>query len=228
MIRTTLLTAVLALAAPALLAQSTAEPASMPAAQSILGRIEGDSYVAPSGTYKITLPVLPELGGEVMDTPEMVQFQDSVNTQVTIACIELDPAQNWLLETKGKKDYLVEFFARYVHTEYAQQFPGSKVESARYLPSVQGGSVLAFNLVPGGTMFSHRITLLEGDPIPVAKRGNILFIRGKHLYSISTELAEKAIERSTYNKTTAEEDDILRKRLLGLIDKMAFLEPAKK
>ncbi len=223
MIRTLLLSALFATATPFVFAQATEEEV-----PPLAGKIEGDAYLAPTGTYKITIPVLPELGGDLEDTPNAVHFHDTVNTHASIACFPLDASQSWLLETKGKKEYLVEFFTRYVQTDFAQRYPGSKVESARYLPSLNEGSVLAYNLLPGGTMFPQRITLLEGDPIPVAKRGNLLFIKNNHLYILSIELAEKVIERSTYNKTTAEEDDILRKRLIGLLDKMTFLDPTKK
>ncbi len=221
MLRLTLLTALLAATAPALLAQSTEEA---PPVQ-LVGKIAGETYIAAGGNYTITIPVLPELGGTVDDTPQSVHFQDTVSTFITVACLPMDATQSWLHETKGKKDFLSEFFVRSVHSEFAQQFPGSKIESARFIPSVQNGALLTFNLIPGGTMFNHRITLVDGDPIPVAKRGNLLFVRDNHVYIISTELVEKVVERSTYTKTTAEEDDILRKRLLGVLDKMTFVAP---
>ena len=42
---------------------------------------------------------------------------------------------------------------------------------------------------------------------------------------LSTELAERVLERSTYSKTTAEEDELLRQRLLALLAKIEFRQP---
>jgi hypothetical protein len=60
----------------------------------------------------------------------------------------------------------------------------------------------------------------------VAKRGNLVFIQNGYVYVISIELAEKALERSSFNKTIAEEDSLLRTRLLGFLDKITFTAPA--
>jgi hypothetical protein len=64
-------------------------------------------------------------------------------------------------------------------------------------------------------------------------RGNLLFVRNGHVFVLSIELAEKVIEGKSFNKTTAEEDEILRKRLLDIVDKITFTKttasaPAKK
>ena len=40
------------------------------------------------------------------------------------------------------------------------------------------------------------------------------------------ELAEKVIEGKSYGKSVAEQDEILRKRLLEMVDKITFLKPA--
>ena len=42
---------------------------------------------------------------------------------------------------------------------------------------------------------------------------------------LSIELAERILERSTYKKTTAEEDEILRQRLVELLGKVTFSTP---
>ena len=60
---------------------------------------------------------------------------------------------------------------------------------------------------------------------PVAKRGNLLFVRNNTLYIISTELAERVIERSTYKKSVREEDDLLRQRLADMLKKIEFARP---
>ena len=48
-------------------------------AQGLAGKIEGKSYVSPTGIFKVVIPVLPELGGEITDTPNVVTFQDDFN-----------------------------------------------------------------------------------------------------------------------------------------------------
>jgi len=58
--------------------------------------------------------------------------------------------------------------------------------------------------------------------VAVAKRGNLLFVKNGHIFVISTELAERAIEGKAYKKTTVEEDDLLRQRLNDLVDKIQF------
>ena len=88
------------------------------------------------------------------------------------------------------------------------------------------GSLLTYLLVPGGTMFPDRVQPLGGDSIPVAKRGNLLFVRNNFVYVISIELAERVIEGKAYGKSTDEQDEILRKRLLDMVDRITFTAPA--
>lgn len=189
----------------------------------IAGRVEGTQYVAPSGSYKISLPVLPELGGRIVDTPEVVTFEDDFNTHASIACFKMDATQRWEHETRGRKDYLIWFFSNFVQTDFQERFPGSKIESAKYIPSIEGGALLTYNLLPGGTMFRGRAGYIETEEPLTAKRGNLLFIREGFVYVLSVELAEKALERFSYTKTTAEEDELLRKRLLELFARITFL-----
>jgi hypothetical protein len=75
-------------------------------------------------------------------------------------------------------------------------------------------------------MFPDRLPAVSNDVLPVAKRGNLLFIRNEHVFVISIELAEKVIEGKSYGKNVAEQDEILRKRLLEMVDKITFLKPA--
>ena len=84
------------------------------------------------------------------------------------------------------------------------------------------GALLTYLLVPGGTMFADRVPQLSATKVPVAKRGNLLFVRGGHVFVISTELAERVIEGKSYSKTTAEEDELLRTRLLDMLSKISF------
>ena len=71
-------------------------------------------------------------------------------------------------------------------------------------------------------MFADRVPQLSVTKVPVAKRGNLLFVRGGHVFVISTELAERVIEGKSYSKTTAEEDELLRTRLLDILSKISF------
>ncbi|MBL9188474.1 MAG: hypothetical protein JNK23_13390 [Opitutaceae bacterium] len=204
--------AVLALAASALAVH----------AQSLHGKVEGKTYHAPNGLYKIAIPVLPELGGEVTDTPNVVTFQDDFTTHVSIAAFPQDATQRWELSTRGLKDYLIYFFSNFVLADFKQNFDGVQIESAKFVPGTQEGSLLTYLLVPGGSMFGDRIPRLSLDRVPVAKRGNLVFVRNGHIFVISTELAERAIEGKSYDKKTEEEDEILRNRLLDLVSKITF------
>ncbi|MDP3071045.1 MAG: hypothetical protein Q8N18_12195 [Opitutaceae bacterium] len=191
-------------------------------APSLHGKIEGKTYHAPYGLFKVAVPVLPELGGEVTDTPNVVTFQDDFNTHVSIAAFPQDATQRWELSTRGLKDYLIYFFSNFVLSDFKQNFEGVQIESAKFLPSAQEGSLLTYLLVPGGSMFGDRIPRIFLEREPVAKRGNLLFVRNGHIFVISTELAERAIEGKSYDKKTEEEDELLRNRLLDILSKMTF------
>lgn len=191
-----------------------------------LGRLEGDQYVSPTGAFRVKLPVLPELGGAIDETENVVTFQDQFNVHASIACFPMDATQRWENETRGRRDYLIWFFDNFVQADFQGRFPGSRIESAKFLHGVEGGALLAYNLLPGGSMFEDRIILTGNETVPVAKRGNLLFVHDRNVYVLSIELAEKVVERSTYKKTTEEEDEILRRRLLELLNKMRFTEPA--
>lgn len=207
--------------------------ASIVHAQGLEGKIEGRNYVSPTGIFKVAIPVLPELGGEITDTPNVVTFQDDFNVHVSIAAFPQDATQRWENSTRGTKDYLVYFFSNVVLRDFKQTFQGVTMESAKFLPSFLDGSLLTYFLVPGGTMFRERVPLLSPDQLPPAKRGNLLFVRNTHVFVVSIELAERVIEGRLYTKTTAEEDEILRNRLYDIVSKMTFAkpptaEPAKK
>lgn len=193
--------------------------------QGLEGKIEGKSYVSPTGIFKVVIPVLPELGGDITDTPNVVTFQDDFNVHVSIAAFPQDATQRWELSTRGTKDYLIYFFSNFVLSDFKQTFDGVQIESAKYVPGMLDGALLTYLLVPGGTMFGHRVPQLSSDRIPIAKRGNLLFVRNGHIFVISIELAERVIEGRSYNKTTAEEDEILRNRLTDIVNKIAFAQP---
>jgi len=190
------------------------------------GKIEGRTYFSATGVFHMTIPVLPELGGTINDTENVVTFGDDFKTHVSVAVFAQDTTQHWENETRGRQDYLVYFFSSYVMPDFQQRAPGAKIESARFLPGIKDGALIVYTLLPGGSMFADRISLSgEPDPSLVAKRGNLLFVKNDHVFVISTELAERVLEHSTYHKTTAEEDALLRTRLLGLLGSMEFSNP---
>jgi len=188
------------------------------------GKIEGNTYLSPTGQFKVTIPVLPELGGEITDTANVVTFQDDFNVHISIAAFAQDATQRWEMSTRGLKDYLIYFFSNFVFGDFKQNFEGAEIESAKFVPGMLDGALIAHLLVPGGTMFEDRVfSLGTASRIPVAKRGNLLFVRNSHIFVISTELAERIIEGSSYKKTTEEEDEILVQRLNDIVGKMQLV-----
>ena len=195
--------------------------------EALIGRIEGNSYVSPTGAFRVTVPVLPELGGRVVDTENVVTFQDDFNVLCTIAAFPMDATLRWEYSTRGRKDYLAYFFANFVMPDFQQAFPGARAESAKYAPGIGDGALLVYLLLPGGSMFAHKLPFLaENETLPDAKRGNLLVVREGWKIVASIELAERILERSTYNKTTVQEDEILRQRLIDLLGKITFTTPA--
>ena len=196
--------------------------ASVASAQGLEGKVEGKTYISPTGMFKVTIPVLPELGGDITDTPNVVTFQDDFNVHVSIAAFPQDATQRWENSTRGVKDYLIYFFSNFVLADFKQTFEGVQIESAKFVPGTMEGALLTYLLVPGGTMFADRVPQLSATKVAVAKRGNLLFVRGGHVFVISTELAERVIEGKSYSKTTTEEDELLRNRLLDILSKISF------
>lgn len=193
----------------------------------LIGRVEGKTYVSPTGAFTVPIPVLPELGGRIVDTDNVVTFQDNFNVMYTIAAFPMDATQRWEHSTRGLKDYLAYFFANFVMPDFQQSFQGARAESAKFVPSLAGGSLLVYTLLPGGSMFADKLTFVSPDEkLPEAKRGNIVFVHDGWIFVLSMELAERITERSSYHKTTAEEDDLLRQRLVELYKKLEFTKPA--
>jgi hypothetical protein len=191
----------------------------------LVGKIEGKRYASPTGVFKVTIPVLPELGGNITDTPNVVTFQDDFNVHISIASFPQDATQRWEYSTRGVKDYLIYFFSNFVLSDFKQSFEGVQVESAKFIPGTLEGSLIAYILLPGGSMFMDKVPQIAGGAVPIAKRGNLLFVKNGHIFVISVELSEKVIEGRTYKKTTTEEDDILRQRLLDVVAKIEFSKP---
>src|SRR5687768_12051066 len=113
-------------------------------AQGLEGKVEGKTYISPTGIFKVVIPVLPELGGDITDTPNVVTFQDDFNVHVSIAAFPQDATQRWELSTRGPKDYLIYFFSNFVLSDFKQTFEGVQIESAKFVPGMMDGALLTY------------------------------------------------------------------------------------
>ena len=190
----------------------------------LTGKMESDTYVSATGEFRFPSPVLPELGGKITDTENVVTFSDSFNVHISLACFPQDASQKWELETRGRRDYLLYFFTTFVLADFQRRYPGSQIESARFVPELLDGALIAYALLPGGSFFEGRNSVLgNSGPAPVtAKRGTLLFARLGHVYVVSTELAERATQRSTYQQSVEKEDAVLNERLTALASRFIF------
>lgn len=193
----------------------------------LYGVVKGSHYTIASGLFRVAVPVLPELGGQVHDTENVVTFDDDVSTHVSIAAFPFDLSQKWEFETRGVRDYLAYFYAEFVFPDFLQRHPGSLNEASEFSPELQGGALLVYTLLPGGSFFEDKASVLptpRQEP-PVAKRGTLLFVREGAIFILSAELAERVTQRSTFQKTPAEENALLRERLLALVGRMTIPAP---
>jgi hypothetical protein len=192
----------------------------------LAGKMEGDNYVSATGEFSLPLPVLRELGGNVTDTANVVTFSDNFSTHISIACFPQDALQRWELDTRGLRDYLLYFFTDFVLADFTRRFPGSNIESARFIPELMDGALVTYALLPGGSHFEGKDNML-GAParLVTAKRGTLLFMRNRHVYVLSTELAERATQRSTYESTPEKENAVLTTRLTELARRLVFPAP---
>jgi hypothetical protein len=193
-------------------------------AAGLVGRVEGDTYVSPTGAFKIRIPVLAGLGGGIVDTPSLVTFQDEVSTHISIVAIPQDATERWEMDTRGTKDYLIYFFKTYAFADFQRTYKDAKIESALFIPGYMGGAMIAYVLLPGGSMFAdHYPSIATDAKPPVAKRGNLIFVKNGFVFVVSTELAERVIEGSAYSMTTDDENVLLRERLTDIVARMQFL-----
>lgn len=183
----------------------------------LAGRVVGEHYQSATGAFRMRIPVLPVLGGRILDTPNVVTFEDDFTTRLSVACFALDLPQKWELESRGRQAYLRYFFTTFVQPDFARRFPAMTIEAYRFLPGVQEGALAVFALLPGGSYFDGYNELDPANPtLPpaVAKRGTLLFVQQGHTYVLSTELAERVTQPSTFRLTAEEENDLLAQRLL--------------
>lgn len=198
-------------------------------AANLYGKMDGQSYVAPGGHYKIQVPVLPEFGGEVHDTENVVTFDDSVSTHISIANFPLDMSLKWEFETRGAREFLASFYATYVLSDFQARYPDTSTDGVQFLPGLLDGALVVFAQLPGGSFFENRARVVPtpGAPPTIAKRGNLLFVRSGRVYILSSELAERVTQRSIFQKTPEQENDILRNRLIELAGRMQFPVPPR-
>jgi hypothetical protein len=210
----------------ALLLGAAVSGASQEPPPALVGTLESGTYSSATHAFKIAIPVLPELGGRIRDTEHVVMFQDSFGVQISIGAFIQDATQRWEYSTRGTKDYLIYFFGSFVMADFKRYCPEARIESAGFAPEYLDGSLFSYILLPGGSMFANQLAFASPDKPPVAKRGNLVFIKNGFTFVVSTELAEKVTEGSSYKKTPEEEDQILRKRLVDIVAKMQFPKAA--
>ncbi len=192
------------------------------AAPKLQGRIEDDRYHAPGDVFSVPVPVLHGENQVVMDNGEIVVFKDKVSTLLTIAAFPMPPIAQWEYKTTPPKDYLITFFRDNILRDYRGEFPESSIESARFLPDVSGGAMVAFTLLPGGSAFASTEPRPPTAPPAVAKRGHLVFVHDNRVIVIAVELAERITKEANYTLTTPEEDRILFDRLATVFTALRF------
>ncbi|MGH7996566.1 MAG: hypothetical protein ACREFX_09465 [Opitutaceae bacterium] len=189
----------------------------------ILGRVQNGYYFAPNGAYRIALPIVPAFGGMISDTPDVATFHDDF-THISIAAIPQDMTEKWRLQSDGPKRYLQDYFRRLVWAQFLRSNPKATCEpDAIFNPGAFGGTFIAFVLLPGGSMFDDPALRLAPETTPpVAKRGNMLFVKNGYIFVISSELGQRVTEGSAYTLTSKQEDRLLRDQLFDIAAKIQF------
>jgi hypothetical protein len=207
-------------------ALATAMDAQEVPAAGLYGEVRNNFYTANEGRFRVAVPVLAELGGRVFDTENVVTFTDDVSTHVSIAAFPLDMSNKWELETRGLRDFLVYFYTEHVLRNFEQRFSGTATERSLFTPELRGGALLVFTLLPGGSAFQGKTPVVDQSAVPpVAKRGTLLFVERETIFIVSSELAERVTQRSAFQKTADEENEILRARLVELANRLQIPAP---
>jgi hypothetical protein len=205
-------------------ASALAEDAQAP----LVGSLDSGVYASPTGAFRIEVPVLRALGGAVSDTANVVTFHDNFGTQISVGAFAQDATQRWEMSTRGTKEYLIYFFSSFVLADFKHFCAGTRIESAGFSPDLEDGALFTYLLLPGGSMFQQDAAFGDPGVPPVAKRGNLTFVKNGFTFVISTELSERITEGSAYKKTPDEEDELLRNRLVSILKKMEIGKPAAK
>lgn len=195
----------------------------------LLGEIQGNQYLSPTGAFRATIPILPfaELGSEISDTANVVTFQDAFGTHVSIGCFRLDAKLREEETKRGRKEFLVWFFQTYVQADFTRSVPGTNAEpNAKFINSTQDGTLFTLLNLPNGSVFSERVFIFPPKTPVIAKRGNFVFVNDNNIYVLSTELSERIFEHDSYKKTPAEEEEILRHRLFDILNGITFAKRA--
>jgi len=194
----------------------------------LVGSVDNNNnYIHPTGAFRIRVPVYPELGGEINDTENVVTFQDAFGEHYSIGVFPMTP--QFLVEevTRGHKDFLDWFFQTFIEADFRRTIPSTTHEpSARYNAGTQGGALFTILNIPDGSVYMERVFVFPPRTPVIAKRGNLVFVRDRMVYVLSTELSERIFEYSTWKKTPAEEEEILRQRLYDLLSRMIFTKAA--
>lgn len=214
---------------PALLAGcvlATALSAQEQPASGLYGEVRNGHYIANEGRFRVLVPVLSELGGKIFDTENVVTFTDDVSTHASVAAFPLDMSNKWELETRGIREFLAYFYAEHVFANFEQRFAGAANERSFFTPELKGGALFVFTLLPGGSAFQGRGNLVDTTAAPpAAKRGTLLFVENATIFILSSELAERVTQRSAFQKTADEENEILRARLVELANRLQIPAP---
>jgi len=162
----------------------------------------------------------------VTDTDKVVTFHDDFGLQITVGVFAQDASLRWEYSTRGPRDYMIYFFTNFVLTDFKHFCPATRVETAGFSPDFLGGALFTYLLLPGGSMFAEHAEFGKADDAPVAKRGNLVFVKNGYTFVISSELSERVTQGSRFGKSPAEENQILRSRLIGVTKKIQFLKQA--
>ena len=192
----------------------------------LVGAIDGNDYIHPSGAFRIRIPIYQELGGEINDTENVVTFQDAFGEHYSIGVFPMNNDFRVEEAKRGHKDFLDWFFQTFIESDFRRTIPGTNHEpNARYNASTQGGALFTILNIPNGSVYMERVFVFPPRTPVIAKRGNLVFIREGFVYVLSTELSERVFEYGTWNKTDAEEEEILRQRVYDLLSRMVFMKP---
>ncbi len=204
------------------LAQTNPDSAQAGTGTRLLGTIEAGRYHAPDDAFSVAVPVLHGDNPSITDNGEIVVFRDQVATLLTIAAFRMPAIAKWEHETTEPREYLIAFFRDNILRDYNREFPGSQIESARFLPGFQGGALVAFALLPGGSAFAAPASGGAGATPPIAKRGHVVFVRDERIYVVAIELAERVTRGADFKLTMREEDRVLFDRLITVLAATRF------
>jgi len=206
---------------------SPAERSALPASLQARPEVPSNIYYSPSGLFSMPIPVLAELGGNISDSKNYVIFSDPISTHITVGIIEMDASARFERSTLTTAEFLRGTFEKLVLPQFLTTAPATRTDSVLLLPKVESGTLYVGSLHPGTSQFMGRTGLLGDnyDHAPTARRGTLLFVKGNYFVIISSELAEKATERSAFKLTADQENELIRERLLAILHRIRFTIP---